>query len=96
MDNSDNSCLLCLRTFMGTVVPKRLARFGTANHGLRGVRAGFWTNRAKNPNTHFSLARYFGKKMIARRMPSNQLKIMLYAFYLMMTFFAVPSVLRTI
>ena len=36
------------------VVPERLARFGAANHGLRGVRAGFWTNRAKNPDAHFS------------------------------------------
>ncbi|MBR5435317.1 MAG: hypothetical protein IK120_00450 [Muribaculaceae bacterium] len=40
-----------------------MARFGTENHRPQGVKAGFWANRAKNPNTHFSLARYFGKKI---------------------------------
>jgi len=48
-------------TVSGTVVPKLLARFGTANYWPQGVRAGFWSNRAKNPNTHFSLARYCKK-----------------------------------
>ncbi|MBR4722430.1 MAG: hypothetical protein IK053_05175, partial [Muribaculaceae bacterium] len=46
------------------VVSQCLARFGTANHRPQGMRAGFWTNRAKNPETHFFLARWaFGTIM---------------------------------
>ena len=36
--------------------------FGTANHGLRGVKAGFWINRAKIPDAYFS----FGTVSLAR------------------------------